>query len=929
MTEVVLEFTVQGHRLRLMRTPEYERPKRTGTGATTQRAKASLTWVGAAPSGHSPDGLTRIDEVARTIQRLLGMSAAQFFQVVLLPQGEFARFLRSDTGEREQLLERLFGTQRFADVERWFRDTRQRRWHDVAQGRQRVRELVARVAQAAGQEPPTEDDSSDSVPDAAWLAAVRARLTDEATLAAKNDQQAREIRDLAEVDLRRQRELADRVRRVRTASAALADLADLAEQRRSWTDELAAARRAVPVVTAHAAVRRAAEESQNSRRRDERALAIASALDEDGLDWAAASALPAAEMITLLQNRSSVLRDEAGGLQPILADAELQRVAEAQLAELIEHEQHTVAAVARLTDEVAAIPNQLAAARAELAEAQQAASSLDGLANRAEEATALHKDALRLPTVEQLAHEARTTAATAVDRHQEAREALLDIRQRRLDGMAAELATGLRAGEPCAVCGSAEHPRPAAATDRSVTDADERAATAAEQAAARRRTDTAAVAADAESKLAALLERLAGRTETDLAAARDAASAAFAQATARARSLPVRTRAVAKLEAAADQVRGRLAEAEREQARVAAERESLAGAVAGRAERIAAARGRFPDVVARRAHLLAAAAALDDCAQARAARRSAEAHEAELDAACTAAATAAGFTDVAAALRAARGESVIAELADRLAAADSQEAAARAVLAEPELAGVRPDTVVDVAAAQSLAASAAAEAEAAGLALAEAQRRVHEVASLADRLGRAWQHLAPVEAEYQRLAALSDVINGRGQNARKMSLRSYVLAARLADVAVAATARLRQVSQGRYSFVHSDAAGPRGTRGGLGLDVLDDYSGHVRPAKTLSGGESFLASLSLALGLADVVAAETGGALLDTLFIDEGFGTLDADTLDQVMNTLDELRAGGRVVGLVSHVEELRQRIPVRLRVCKSRGGSTLELVSS
>jgi DNA repair protein SbcC/Rad50 len=136
------------------------------------------------------------------------------------------------------------------------------------------------------------------------------------------------------------------------------------------------------------------------------------------------------------------------------------------------------------------------------------------------------------------------------------------------------------------------------------------------------------------------------------------------------------------------------------------------------------------------------------------------------------------------------------------------------------------------------------------------------------------------------------------------------------------------MSQGRYRFVHSIAAGSHGKSGGLGLDVLDDYSGRQRPAKTLSGGESFLASLSLALGLADVVAAETGGALLDTLFVDEGFGTLDADTLDLVMNTLDELREGGRVVGLVSHVEELRQRIPTRLRVSKARTGSTLQVTA-
>ena len=135
------------------------------------------------------------------------------------------------------------------------------------------------------------------------------------------------------------------------------------------------------------------------------------------------------------------------------------------------------------------------------------------------------------------------------------------------------------------------------------------------------------------------------------------------------------------------------------------------------------------------------------------------------------------------------------------------------------------------------------------------------------------------------------------------------------------------MSQGRYAFVHSDAAGaarhPRRPRAGRPGRLLRARSG---PAKTLSGGESFLASLALALGLADVVTAETGGALLDTLFIDEGFGTLDAETLDVVMDTLDELRAGGRVVGLVSHVEELRQRIPTRLLVRKARTGSTLAL---
>jgi exonuclease SbcC len=179
-----------------------------------------------------------------------------------------------------------------------------------------------------------------------------------------------------------------------------------------------------------------------------------------------------------------------------------------------------------------------------------------------------------------------------------------------------------------------------------------------------------------------------------------------------------------------------------------------------------------------------------------------------------------------------------------------------------------------------------------------------------------------------RVSALADAIAGRGQNARALSLRSYVLAARLRQVAEVAGQRLSAMSSGRYSFVHSDEREARGRSGGLGLDILDAYSGLVRPAKTLSGGESFLASLALALGLADVVAAESGGRMLDTIVIDEGFGSLDSDTLDLVMSTLDDLRAGGRVVGVVSHVDEMWQRIPSRLRVRKAAAGSTVEITA-
>ncbi|MEU6941549.1 SbcC/MukB-like Walker B domain-containing protein, partial [Streptomyces rubiginosohelvolus] len=178
--------------------------------------------------------------------------------------------------------------------------------------------------------------------------------------------------------------------------------------------------------------------------------------------------------------------------------------------------------------------------------------------------------------------------------------------------------------------------------------------------------------------------------------------------------------------------------------------------------------------------------------------------------------------------------------------------------------------------------------------------------------------------EYERVARLAGLTAGTSaDNERKMRLESYVLAARLEQVAAAATARLQRMSAGRYTLVHSDAR-TGGRRAGLGLHVVDAWTGSERDTATLSGGETFFASLALALGLADVVTEEAGGVRLDTLFIDEGFGSLDDQTLDEVLDVLDSLRERDRSVGIVSHVADLRRRIPARLEVVKERHGSTV-----
>jgi exonuclease SbcC len=205
--------------------------------------------------------------------------------------------------------------------------------------------------------------------------------------------------------------------------------------------------------------------------------------------------------------------------------------------------------------------------------------------------------------------------------------------------------------------------------------------------------------------------------------------------------------------------------------------------------------------------------------------------------------------------------------------------------------------------------------------------RAARLAHLDQRLAEALAVWSPVRNELELVSGLAAFVEGKsGDNRLQMRLSAYVLGYRLSQVVAAANARLATMSDRRYSLEHTGRRGARERRGGLSLLVRDDWSGESRDPATLSGGETFVVSLALALGLADVIVHEVGGATLDTLFVDEGFGSLDADTLDDVMDTLDSLRDGGRVVGVVSHVAEMRDRIPAQLVVTKARGGSKVRL---
>ena len=264
---------------------------------------------------------------------------------------------------------------------------------------------------------------------------------------------------------------------------------------------------------------------------------------------------------------------------------------------------------------------------------------------------------------------------------------------------------------------------------------------------------------------------------------------------------------------------------------------------------------------------------------------------------------------------------------------DAEVAAIAELLRDPAVAAgteVSPEDARALEESAESALSAAAE-------VTRARRREHDLAvererrfrerraEVADSIDRRAERAAHCED----LVSLDQYLRGMAGTPR-MSLVTFVLRYWFEHVVAAANIRLATMSSGKYALVRTDLAGRRDARVGLGLAVLDRHTGCERSPATLSGGESFYTSLSLALGLADVVTAQAGGVQLDTLFIDEGFGSLDPDTLDDVMSVIDDLRGRGRVVGIVSHVPELKERVAERLSVRRTRpdGPSTVHVVA-
>lgn len=1004
---VLLDVTLHGKRLRIDRTPAYNKPITRGARKGQMReesAKATLAEL--APGADPADEKawtpisSSVAEVNRTIAERTHLTKEQFLKVVLLPQGQFAQFLKSKPKERKELLKKMFPVEHYEQLFAALTEEAKTAQQEVAQDENTQRgylerarvEMLALQALLDAVDPNIEEAAEAEATENLTAESVTAETLD--AWVAGGVERARETSAREKQEQQRLTKEADRHTRLLTERAQLqADwreyeqlcerrtrLTERADEHKAQREELAQARAAAPL---HAQYAQVHAESQALAAREQDQAACASALEESGRALLAAlrdenisPEVTFPEETTFAALASLEPADQENQLEALLDTLRALQKKEAQLTE----EEAAAAALLKQAHTLEQDKSRAEKALSDLtAQAEQLAEELAGYSTAEEERTlaahlvteaqqkhdaaqqmqqkldaasaavaAAQKQSKRTATAEQKAQEKwQASAQQALA----ATEEFKNLQVLRLAQASSLLARELKDGEPCAVCGSVEHPAPAQIAEG-------------EQLVERADLDAAKEREDKAHKQARTHELAKDRATK----AHQEASEALAAARTQYETL------VAQGECDVEQTAAQLQQA---QTRLA---QAESGVTARDGVLVKVERVRGQQQKAQEALRTIEAAAVEAQTRHRDAAARCEAAAAELAPARAAVVFAQRVEAVegyrAAHQRLARAVLLLGQARERhaLAAAQAERLLAESSFESAELvqaavrAPERVDALEQAVAAYELeharllegfgreaivaVAARAAAGEQAPDDLQGVREQVEQLRAAAHRLTlregereSVLRSLQTLRGEYaafraqtaqrydraQMLANLAAAARGDtlGGYEHQVDLVSYVLGAEFERILRSASLHLDRMSEGRYGMVFSDhrAKGSR-SGGGLNLEITDTWTGEPREASSLSGGESFLASLSLALGLAEVVQANNGGIELDTLFIDEGFGTLDAETLDMVMGTIESLRDSGRTIGLISHVEEMKNRIPAQIVVEKGQNGSSVRVNS-
>lgn len=919
--------------LRVRRTPDFERAKLRGDGTTTTRATVKL-WKLASPEDTVGAPVsTNIAEASRELQQAIGLTKAQFTQTVLLPQGHFATFLRAKPEDRRDVLQDIFGTE--------FYERFAQKLASLAAAHRKQEELVSRsVYEVASNfcQVAWYDDAavaSEPIPEQVAFDAARDSMDFDALLDAAHersgvlDGQLVRARHVAEAARARHAEAADKLRELESRNKLIEEFAklkhrlDQLQERRAEVDQdqvrLGAAERAEHVRRPISNLKEAHRELAEARQQRDAALVGARV----GNDADLVDGDPTADM--LLAHEQST-RVEAGLLDRLVETEQNLAVRQASVAELRRALREERLRIDEGLQQVVATRAEASALAVDLNVCEATASTLASAVEKLAEATRRRDAARQVALLSSRLVEERAAESAARSELQAAEALHARDRGAWLDSLAGELAAELIDGEPCAVCGSADHPAPAVKSEGFVGREQVQARAEAKDAAAVLADQTRARSDRVADQLSDQLKLADGLNLAEASAAYAIADQERAVAEqARRDALTLRQR-IETITNTADATERELREAGVALAATTGTLEETERQLAFDQSEVDTQSHGYKSISARRDALIRRAELATRLAVLFKAIETGEANATRREEELNAVLSERGFAGADEAEKSMLSDSERSRLQSVLASHREEVAAVTAQLASERYADLDGAEPVDLVPAQNaelesdkaqqdaLRVSGLAEGavKSSTLALGDLTARVEALKQLKEKAG-------PI----LRLANLANAGEG---NLQQVTLPTYVLLRRFEEVVDLANVRLESMTGGRYELRRTDEKEGRSRKLGLGLEVVDHQArDSARDPKTLSGGETFISSLALALGLADAVTSEAGGIELHTLFVDEGFGSLDPDTLDAVMTQLSALREGGRSVGVVSHVAEMKQRIADRITITpRGDGTSTL-----
>ncbi|RTR36782.1 SMC family ATPase [Shewanella canadensis] len=941
LTEVTFSFALGEKQYRIRRVPEQQRAKKSGDGYTVQKPEAQLYRVDSDGSEHLLVA-SKVSEATAEIEQLTGLDADQFRQVMVLPQGKFRELLMADSKDREKIFSQLFQTQIYRKIEDKLKLQASKIRNDVRDHRNKRDGMLHSVSL----------DSDEALN--AELAEVTLRLA--AALESK------EKATSALIEINKQLDSAKLLLNDFDSQDKLKQTAELLTKQKSAFDL-----------------------RQSRLENGQKALQLKPVLD------------------VLVARESEVAQAQAGITQAQFAKQQTEQaltISQAKfdtLAELEQKlkqaqsdEQHLNSLVPQLQG-LDSLQKELHTATNELTQAKEkgikAKASLDGLLSD-KKAAEQQVPQLELVAGEQVsAQQALTAQSELIERYKlwQTASCNADITERALKqakdkgqqlrlsftesqtyhrqlqlvwhrGQAASLALQLNPGEPCPVCGSAEHPHPAQSEQALPTEEELQGALRNEELANEALNQARAEYSGLNTKHQEQLKHLSEHQQKigdsalqpleELQSHFQRLQQQVNQANTAAQQLTQLRGQLQTWQAKEQELRSSL-DAERElyqgvQTRVA----SLQGQLD---QALAAIPDQYRSLDALNTAINQAQVLLNGLQQTIDGIRQAHTQAREQDAAQTEALAAAQSNSIRATQK---SDEAQVDLNGQLAASgfENKQALTQALLSSEalkqiadEIAKYRQDCIANqttlaqlteklaeqvkpqLAEFEGRVASTQTEQQEAEHSWQTLQGRVTQLTQTQKQLHEADNQAKKLEEEYAVIGTLADVANGNTGN--KISLQRFVLSVLLDDVLLEASHRLQLMSKGRYRLLRKEDRAKGNKASGLELEVEDAYTSKVRPVATLSGGESFMAALSMALGLSDVVQAYAGGIKLDTLFIDEGFGSLDQDSLDLAIRTLMDLQSTGRMIGVISHVSEMKEQIGTRVDIIKSSMGSETRLV--